>query len=213
MPLIIFGMVAVAAIGLVLLVFVRRPPVHTVAEAASHSVTFSPELRAFLAAYTTAPDKAHPSYTRALADLKGHAKAVIEEVEKLDHSVPEYDYATRRALVFAVSEASDPAGIAFLRRVALHDLPQGATHDLAGPVIEETGLSVTAIDGLEWLAAAGHADAAAALVAAVQVPSLTVRAIALTALRESGQTQKEYETAVASLPQEFRYLGDSTKNS
>jgi hypothetical protein len=205
---IIVSLVAVAAIALVILALVKRAPVHSVAETGGRSVAFSPELQAFLAAYTTAPDKAHPSYAGALVNLKEHAKAVIEEVEKLDRSVPQDDYATRQALVFAVSEASDPAGITFLRRVALHELPRSATHDLAGPLIQETGLSLTAIDGLEWLAAAGHADAAAALIEAVRVPSLTVRAVALTALRESGRTQMEFETAVASLPPEFRHLGN-----
>jgi hypothetical protein len=202
------GVVLAVVIITAIVALLRRSPVHTVGEVAGHSFNCSSELRAFLAAYTTAPDKSHPSYIRALTDLKRRATDVMQEVETLDRSLPQNDYAHRQALVFDVAEAVDPDGIAFLRLVAVHPLPQGATHDLSGPVILETGLSLTAIDGLEWLAAAGHADAAAALVEAVRVPSLTVRACALTALRESGRTQTEYETAVSALPRELSYLGD-----
>jgi hypothetical protein len=204
------ALILAAVAILVVLFFARSRKPHSVTQLPEAPVSFGPELRRFIDAYTSTgtPGQVDPRYREALNGMRASEDAVLKEIAVLDRELLPSSYAVRRALVFAVSEMRTPAGLGFLRGIALRELPQASAPHMAHDAEQQTMLSLTAIEGIEKLAADANSAATEALVEAMNVSSLAVRAVALAALRATNAGGQAYERAVARLPPEQQYLRD-----
>ena len=108
----------------------------------------------------------------------------------------------------ALSALATPACIPPLLRVATTGMKVGemCTEFEMRQLLHEAALRTQAVEGLEACARNGHQDALAALVEVAQSDSLSVKAIALTALREVAPGNEAYRSTVQRLPESERYL-------
>lgn len=167
-------------------------------------------LRNFLSVMYSQGDDAAEVYARALEPLRGQAEAVASEIVHVDASLPESDYPSRFALIFAASELRHAATIPWLRSIALSRIPaerSSDTHSFS-TVTEETILRTTAVEGLGRLARDNNGQAIEALFECLDRPSLSIRRAAVQELLQSPEARNQRDRIAAALPQDQRFLLD-----
>lgn len=209
-----FAAVAIAALAAAgLYVRKRNTLADVVSELPDHETPVDPDLRQFLIAVNTVNDVTDPGYTRAVASMRHRSAEVLGEIERLAREVPGADYPMHRCLVLAAGALQDPATLAYLRGVVFRPWPTSspATHRVEDQV-EETALRSLAVEAIEQLAAdSRNVEAMDALTEVVSVPSLTLRTLALVALRAVDGTGQYFERAAAMLPKDQKYLLDARR--
>lgn len=197
---------------------------HSVAEVDEPDVPMSDELRHLVALLNSVESEDDPRYLAELGRLRERSTEVIAEAKQLLSSSPgnvSANFSLRHSVVLAVAALRAPGALDLLSEVALNPqpLPPVETPLSGGPfeshpehwlntetAVQATIVALDAIDGIESLAADGHADALDSLVKASMASSNAVRAAALTALGARSEWHEYRNRAAASLPDDLRHL-------
>lgn len=222
-----FAVVAIAGSGKA-----RRIRPHNVAEIDVPDVAMSDDLRNLVTLLNTVESEDDPRYVAELERLRGHGPEVVAEATRLLDATrgdAAGNFSLRHSVVLAVAALHDPGALDLLSEVALNPqpLPPVATPTSDGgpfesrpehrldseAAVQATIAALDAVDGIESLAADGHADALDALVRASAVSSNAVRAAALTALGARSEWREYRDKAVAGLPDDLRHLANLSRKS
>ena len=204
---------------------------HSVAEVEMPDVAMSDDLRHLTTLLNTLESEDDPLFVSALERLRARSTDIITEARRLlraNLGEATDNFALRHSVVLAVAALRDPGAIDLLCEVALN--PQPLPPVEAPPArglfetvpehlldteaaVQATIVALDAIDGIDSLAAEGHANALNALVKASASPSNAVRAAALTALGARPEWRAYRERAVAGLPDDLRHLAHLSRKT
>ncbi len=183
-----------------------RPRCDAVHEARGPAVALSDPLGRFVQAVSTAADEHDPSYEEAVAGLRRDPEALAAEVSRLAFRDARDEYALLRCAAMALGAVGAPAVIAVLvdlataQHVPNDGDPEASMHAMT--------VNSSGVEALEHLARSGVVEAADALVDVVRRDvSLTVRGVALVALRDVG-TEGQVEEATSFISGTQRHLLD-----
>ena len=184
----------------------------------------SDDLRHLVTLLNTIESEDDPRYLGELEQLRERSVEVIAEARRLLGSAAgnvSNNFSLRHSVVLAVAALRDPKALDLLSEVALNPQPlppveaplstglfgSHPEHELnTETTVQATIVALDAIDGIEALAAQGHAQALDALVKASTASSNAVCIAALTALGSRPEWHKYHDKAAAGLPDDLRHL-------
>jgi hypothetical protein len=202
----IVAIVVIFAIGFYL--WRRNTSAHSVHELPEYKIAFSPDLQQFNTIVNTVNDVKATEYRDIVTSMRMKPTEILNEIELLTLKIPRAEYATHRFLVLTAGALQNPIALSYLRSLVFRPWPKSSqiTHN-AEEEIEETILRSLAIEAIEQIAIdSKNHEAMDALGEVMSSPSLTLRALALVALRGVDVDGQYLERISGMLPDDQKYL-------
>lgn len=200
------AIVVLFAIGFYL--WKRNTLLHSVHESPVGEIILSPDLQQFATIVNTVNDVKATEYVDTVTSMRMRSAEILNEIELLTRKIPRTEYAMHRFLVLAAGALRNPMTLSYLRSLVFRPWSKSSlvTHN-AEEEIEETILRLLAIEAIEQIAIDSKShEAMDALAEATGSPALTLRALALVALRGVDVDGQYVERASAMLSDDQKYL-------
>lgn len=168
----------------------------------------SARLRAALADMYAVGDDANYRHDQAVDSLRRDPGETMVAIAAAYGSCPAGDYAHRQALVRAAGVLGYSGSLPFLASVALAEIPpeQAADPHSFSTVAEETIIRMTAVEGIVKRAEYGDGEAADILMRCLDIPSLSVRRVAVSGLMSTPYGDERRSDIEGRIPRDQHFI-------